>query len=101
MKSGSSRELDASGPVDAVFEDLTASWRPTERMIILKTPDEIAMMAQASRVVAEALEVLKRAVRAGVTTDELDRLQKTKFDPEARSRRSKGTGIIRRRYARR
>jgi methionyl aminopeptidase len=43
-------------------------------MIILKTPDEIAVMAKASRVVAEALEVLKTAVKPGVTTDELDRL---------------------------
>jgi methionyl aminopeptidase len=43
-------------------------------MIILKTPDEIAVMAKASRVVAEALEVLKSAVKPGVTTDELDRL---------------------------
>ncbi|MDF2459083.1 MAG: map [Nitrospira sp.] len=43
-------------------------------MIILKTPDEIAMMAKASRVVAEALEVLKSAVKPGVSTDELDRL---------------------------
>lgn len=43
-------------------------------MIILKTPDEIEVMAKASRVVAEALEVLKKAVRAGVTTDELDAL---------------------------
>lgn len=41
-------------------------------MIILKTPDEIEVMAKASRVVAETLEVLKKAVRAGVTTDELD-----------------------------
>lgn len=43
-------------------------------MIILKTPEEIAVMAKASRVVAEALEVVKKAVRPGVTTDELDRL---------------------------
>jgi methionyl aminopeptidase len=43
-------------------------------MIILKTPDEIEVMAKASRVVAETLEVLKQAVRAGVTTDELDAL---------------------------
>jgi methionyl aminopeptidase len=43
-------------------------------MIILKTPDEIALMAKASRVVAEALEVLKSAAKPGVTTDELDRL---------------------------
>ena len=43
-------------------------------MIILKTPDEIAVMAKASRVVAEALAVLKSAVKPGITTDELDRL---------------------------
>lgn len=43
-------------------------------MIILKTPDEIAVMAKASRVVAEALAVVKNAVKPGVTTDELDRL---------------------------
>src|SRR5690348_10170788 len=43
-------------------------------MIILKTPDEIAVMAKASRVVAEALAVLKEAVKPGITTDELDRL---------------------------
>jgi len=43
-------------------------------MIILKTPGEIEVMAKASRVVAETLEVLKKAVRVGVTTDELDTL---------------------------
>ncbi len=43
-------------------------------MIILKTPEEVALMAKASRVVAEALEVLKKAVKPGITTDELDRL---------------------------
>jgi methionyl aminopeptidase len=41
-------------------------------MIILKTPDEIAVMAKASRVVAEVLEVLRDAVKPGITTDELD-----------------------------
>jgi methionyl aminopeptidase len=43
-------------------------------MIILKTPGEIEVMAKASRVVAETMEVLKKAVRVGVTTDELDAL---------------------------
>jgi len=43
-------------------------------MIILKTPDEIAVMDQASRVVAETLRVLQKAVRPGITTDELDRI---------------------------
>lgn len=51
-------------------------------MIMLKTPDEIALMAKASRVVAEALEVLKSAAKPGVTTDELDRLA----EAEIRSR---------------
>ena len=48
-------------------------------MIILKTPDEIAVMAKASRVVAEALAVLKDAVKPGITTDELDRLAETEI----------------------
>jgi methionyl aminopeptidase len=48
-------------------------------MIILKTPEEVALMAKASRVVAEALEVLKQAVKPGVTTDELDRLAETEI----------------------
>jgi methionyl aminopeptidase len=51
-------------------------------MIILKTPEEIALMAQASRVVAETLRILRKAVRPGVTTDELDRLA----EEEIRSR---------------
>ncbi|MBI3602820.1 MAG: M24 family metallopeptidase, partial [Nitrospirae bacterium] len=42
-------------------------------MIILKTPEEIGIMAQASKIVAETLEGLKREIRPGVTTDELDR----------------------------
>jgi len=48
-------------------------------MIILKTPDEIAVMAKASRVVAEALAVLKDAVKPGVTTDDLDRLAESEI----------------------
>ncbi|MGQ0666522.1 MAG: type I methionyl aminopeptidase [Nitrospiraceae bacterium] len=43
-------------------------------MIILKTPAEIDVMAEASRVVAEVLEIVRKAVRPGVSTDELDRL---------------------------
>jgi methionyl aminopeptidase len=43
-------------------------------MIILKTPAEIEVMAEASRVVAEVLEIVRKAVRPGVTTDDLDRL---------------------------
>ena len=43
-------------------------------MIVLKTPDEVEVMAKASRVVAEVLEILKKEVKAGVSTDELDKL---------------------------
>ena len=42
-------------------------------MIILKTPEEIEIMAQASKLVAETLEALKKEVRPGVTTEQLDR----------------------------
>jgi methionyl aminopeptidase len=43
-------------------------------MIILKTPDEIEIMARASRLVAETLAMLRREVRSGITTEDLDRL---------------------------
>ena len=43
-------------------------------MIVLKTTEEIEIMTRASKLVAETLEALKRVVRPGVTTDELDRL---------------------------
>jgi methionyl aminopeptidase len=43
-------------------------------MIILKTPAEIAVMAEASRVVAEALAIVRKAVCPGISTDELDRI---------------------------
>lgn len=43
-------------------------------MIILKTPAEIEIMAEASKVVAEVLEIIRKEVRPGVSTDDLDRL---------------------------
>jgi methionyl aminopeptidase len=43
-------------------------------MIVFKTPDEVALMAQASQVVAEVLELLKGKVAPGITTDDLDRM---------------------------
>jgi methionyl aminopeptidase len=43
-------------------------------MIILKTPAEIEIMAEASRVVAEVLDIIRQEVRPGVSTDDLDRL---------------------------
>ncbi|MCH6558081.1 MAG: type I methionyl aminopeptidase [Nitrospirae bacterium] len=43
-------------------------------MIILKTPDDIEIMARAAKLVAETLQVLKREVRPGITTDDLDKI---------------------------
>ncbi|MBA5869221.1 MAG: type I methionyl aminopeptidase [Nitrospira sp. CR2.1] len=43
-------------------------------MIVLKTSEEVSLMAQASRVVAEVLELLKEKVIPGVTTEDLDRM---------------------------
>ncbi|MDC8449275.1 MAG: type I methionyl aminopeptidase [Nitrospira sp.] len=43
-------------------------------MIILKTPAEIVVMAEASRVVAEALAIVKKAVCPGISTEELDHI---------------------------
>jgi methionyl aminopeptidase len=42
--------------------------------IILKSPDEIALMRQAGRVNALAIEAMTRAVRPGVSTRELDHI---------------------------
>lgn len=41
-------------------------------MIVLKTPEEVEMMAQASKIVAEAHQVLKKEVKPGITTLFLD-----------------------------
>ena len=43
-------------------------------MIMFKTPDEVEVMAKASRMVAEALQILKKEVKVGVSTDELDKI---------------------------
>ena len=43
-------------------------------MIVFKTPDEVALMAQASQVVAEVLELLNGKVTPGISTDDLDRM---------------------------
>jgi methionyl aminopeptidase len=43
-------------------------------MIILKSKDEIVKIAHASKIVAETLQELKKNVKAGVTTKELDRI---------------------------
>ncbi len=43
-------------------------------MIILKTPAEIEIMTQASKVVAEALREVEKAVGPGISTEELDQI---------------------------
>jgi methionyl aminopeptidase len=43
-------------------------------VITLKTPEEIARMRSAGRIVAEILEILREKVAPGVTSSELDRL---------------------------
>ncbi|MCS7071159.1 MAG: type I methionyl aminopeptidase [Anaerolinea sp.] len=42
--------------------------------IILKTPEEVALMREAGRIVARAHQAMREAVRPGVTTLELDRI---------------------------
>jgi methionyl aminopeptidase len=41
---------------------------------IIKTPDEIELMRESNRIVAEVLRLLKSMVKPGVTTEELDTL---------------------------
>lgn len=43
-------------------------------MIKIKTPEEIELMRIAGRVTAEVLDIMREAVRPGITTGELDRL---------------------------
>lgn len=45
--------------------------------IHLKTPDEIAVMREAGRIVARALQALREALRPGISTAELDRIAET------------------------
>src|SRR5690606_38995384 len=43
----------------------------------IKTPDEIAIMREAGRIVARTHQALREAVRPGVTTAELDKIAET------------------------
>ena len=42
--------------------------------ILLKRPEQLRLMREAGRIVAETLDLLQEAVRPGITTGELDRL---------------------------
>src|SRR5579883_444198 len=44
------------------------------RMILLKGPEEIALIRRAAQIVAEVLQEVAKAVHPDVTTEELDRL---------------------------
>jgi len=46
----------------------------SERMITIKTPEEIRIMAEGGRILAKIMKELEKAVRPGITTKELDRL---------------------------
>ena len=48
--------------------------RKRDRMIQIKTPDEIALMREAGLVTQRALAKMRAAVAPGVTTGELDRI---------------------------
>lgn len=69
-------------------------------MIILKTAGEIETMAEASRVVAETLEVLKQEVRPGITTEHLDRIAEENIRVRGRALRSRDIATIQGRCAR-
>ena len=43
-------------------------------MITIKTPEEIAVLREGGKKLAEILEKVKEAVKSGETTKELDRL---------------------------
>jgi methionyl aminopeptidase len=47
--------------------------------VVLKTPDEIAIMREAGRIVARAHAAMKEALRPGVSTWELDNIAETVF----------------------
>jgi methionyl aminopeptidase len=51
---------------------LAKAQEATNVAIIIKTPEEIAVMREAGRINARALDAVRRAVRPGVTTLELD-----------------------------
>lgn len=45
--------------------------------VIIKTPDEIAIMREAGRIVARAHQAMREAVRPGISTAELDKIAET------------------------
>ena len=60
--------------LEAAARQHGAAAKGKPRVILLKSPEEIALMHKASMIVAEILEELAAAVKPGITTEELDRL---------------------------
>jgi methionyl aminopeptidase len=61
-------------------------WR--DRGVEIKTPEQVACMRRAGLVVGRTLELLRGAVRPGVTTRDLDRLAEDTIRAFARLCRS-------------
>jgi methionyl aminopeptidase len=51
--------------------------RLRDRGVEIKSPDQIALMRRAGRIVGETLDLCRASVRPGMTTDDLDRLAET------------------------
>ncbi|NJN67723.1 MAG: type I methionyl aminopeptidase [Chloroflexaceae bacterium] len=64
-------------------------------IIFLKTPRQIEMLQQAGRIVADTFEVLRGAVKPGVTTDELNRIAEDYIRSRGAEPVYKGYGRIR------
>ena len=51
--------------------------RLRDRGVEIKTPDQIALMRRAGRIVGETLQLCRDSIQPGMTADELDRLAET------------------------
>ena len=72
-------------------------WR--DRGVEIKTPEQVAAMRRAGLVVGRTLELLRAAVRAGVTTGDSTRIAEDASAPPAPRRRSSATRASRPRSA--
>lgn len=53
---------------------MISAYQDKDKTVILKTPDEIALMREANLIVAETLVRLERVVEPGITTWELNKI---------------------------
>ncbi len=68
MKDSSSKERFA------VVDKVCSRNQNKDKAVIIKTPDEIALMREANQIVAEALLKLEQTVEPGISTWELDKI---------------------------